>query len=601
MREHQIALVAVVAAAAALGGVRLEPLAALAVVPWFVVAAPVVAGWLTRSVPVVVVAIAVLAGWRGAGEADRWRLAQLEAAPVSATVEVVTDPEDRRALEALINAEARLPDGRRVRLEAYGAAAGELGRATVGSRLQIEGGGRPSGGDAWDRARHLVGRVALARVDVVAGPEGVWAVAEAVRGRVAAGAEGIATERRALYLGLVTGDDRAQEPAQQARFRVAGLSHLLAVSGQNVAFVLTVVGPLIRRLPIGLRFAAVALVLVVFALVTRLEPSVVRATVTASAASWAALTGRRAEGVRALSIAVAALVLVDPFLVEAVGFQLSVAASAGIVVGGPAVARRLPGPDWVRVPSAVTIAAQVAVAPILWWRFGPIGLVSLPANLLAGWAAGFVMMWGVAVGVVAGGWAALVAWPVDRLVWWIDGVARVAVRVPLPLIEGGVLAAAGMWWAVGRLSADARRRVDAEVVACAVVARPGMVAGPPELAAPGFPHRAALAGVEWYPGPTGDVLVIGPGADRATIEELVGRRVRVSTVITTSGSRRQREVVAAVVDVVGASTVIAPPMHRIRGAWPARDGATVLIAGGVLVLTPSADGAGLAVEPRAGP
>ncbi len=601
MKEHEIALVAVAMLLAALVGAGSDEAAVLTIVPWPVALVPVVVAWVTRTVPIVLVAFVLLAAWRGAGERAAWEAARLDAGPLTATVEVVADPEPIGLGVPGVRAEARLADGRRVALEAYGAPAGALGRTTVGSRLLVEGTARPAGDGDWDRIRHLTGRVSVTQAVVVGDPTGAWALAEALRARVAAGAAGVDADRRALYLGLVTGDDRDQDAAQQARFRVAGLSHLLAVSGQNVAFVLSVVGPVVRRLPIGMRFAAVAGVLVVFVLVTRLEPSVVRATVTASAATWAALTGRRAEGVRALSIAVGALVVIDPFLAGAVGFQLSVAASAGIVLGAPAIVRRLGGPPWLAMPAAVTLSAQAAVAPLLWWRFGPLGVVSLPANLLAGWAAGLVMMWGVGVGVVLGGWAAAVAWPVDGLVWWIDAVARVAVRAPLPRVEGGVVAASVVWWWVARTSPGVRRRVRALVVAFVVAARPGMVAGPSQLASPVFPHRAELVGVEWFAGPEGAVVVVGAGADRATIEVLVAHRVRAVTVVATTGSRRSRAVVAAVVDVVGATTVIAPPVHRIRGAWPVRAGAALPIRGGTLVLTPSADGTVLEVEARAGP
>ena len=167
-------------------------------------------------------------------------------------------------------------------------------------------------------------------------PAGLRGLAERVRNLVAAGADPIEVDRQPLYLGLVIGDDRFQPDPQRARFRAAGLSHLLAVSGQNVAFVLTVARPGVTLLPRRARLVATWGLLVLFATVTRFEPSVLRATATAGLAAWATVGGVPQSGVRLLGLATAALILVDPFLVPSVGFQLSGGASAGIVgVGGP--------------------------------------------------------------------------------------------------------------------------------------------------------------------------------------------------------------------------------------------------------------------------
>ena len=114
------------------------------------------------------------------------------------------------------------------------------------------------------------------------------------------------------------------------------------------------------------------------------------------------------------------------------GFLLSVAACAGIAaLAGPLHRRfRLP------LPLAVTVAAQVGVAPVLLPVFGSLPLAALPANLLAVPAAGPLMMWGMAAGVpagLAGGRAgAALHLPTRLLMAWVEGVAHWAARLPLP-------------------------------------------------------------------------------------------------------------------------------------------------------------------------
>ena len=111
----------------------------------------------------------------------------------------------------------------------------------------------------------------------------------------------------------------------------SGLSHLLAVSGENVAFTLALAGPLLRRLRVGPRTLVALGVVFVFAAMTRFEPSVLRASAMAVVALLAAFAGpARGAWARVLAYAVIVLLIADPFLLRSVGFWLSCGASAGI-------------------------------------------------------------------------------------------------------------------------------------------------------------------------------------------------------------------------------------------------------------------------------
>ncbi|MDH3684442.1 MAG: ComEC/Rec2 family competence protein, partial [Acidimicrobiia bacterium] len=342
----------------------------------------------------------------GLGHRSAERFVPVDPAAVTELEVVLVD--DPRPVEHGWRATVRLPDGRRVEAVAHGSAGVRLFVTRVGGRLLVDGALDTLDDTSWTRSRHLLGRLRMATAVPVAGPTGWRAVIESLRDRVVAGAEPLPEAARPLYLGLVVGEDRFQQPDQRARFAAAGLAHLLAVSGQNVAFALVLLRPVTGLLGHRGRFVATIVALVVIAVATRAEPSVLRATLTAGLAASASLTGDRQSGLRLLGLAVTALVLIDPFLTTSVGFQLSVAASAGILLLTPILTGRLRGPSFLVEPLAVTIAAQAAVTPILIGRFGPVSLGSVPANFLGGWAAGLVMMWGLTVGVVAGalgGWA----------------------------------------------------------------------------------------------------------------------------------------------------------------------------------------------------
>jgi competence protein ComEC len=248
-----------------------------------------------------------------------------------------------------------------------------------------------------------------------------------------------------------------------------------------------VAGPALVRLRFGPRLAVTLGVLAGFALVTRFEPSVLRATAMAAVAATGAAMGRPASSRRALGLGVAAVLLVDPLLATSLGFQLSAAGSAGIVVGARAVERVLPGPRWLRTPLAVTVAAQLAVSPLLVATFGSLPLASLPANVLAEPVAGPIMVWGLtaglAAGVLGGPVASLLHLPTRVLLWWLDTVASRLAEAPLgvlrmPQVVAALAGVALLAWATHR---------DGAPSAAEGSPAPGTGRSPPPSSSPGQP------------------------------------------------------------------------------------------------------------------
>jgi len=187
----------------------------------------------------------------------------------------------------------------------------------------------------------------------------------------------------ALLTGFLIGDVSRLPDTDNEALRLAGLSHFVAVSGSNVALFLSawwLAGAALRmehrqRAVFGL------LGIVVFALITRWEPSVVRASVMAGLVLVGRAAGRPITPFTALAGAVALSLLAAPDLSGSAGFGLSVAATAGIIVGAPLWAGRRPRPLWAVL--GATISAQVAVAPLLLIWFGAIPLLAPLSNLLA--------------------------------------------------------------------------------------------------------------------------------------------------------------------------------------------------------------------------
>lgn len=353
---------------------------------------------------------------------------RIEPASYSGSVRVVDDP------QPFINSTRLIIDidGQRCELWArrYSIRA-RVGSISAGEYLTVSGTIEQLSRNRYERVRwqHVLCEF---RVDWV-GDVTEGSLAARASNRVRHLVTGVGThiggERGALFRGLVIGDDRDQPFEMLQRFRSGGLSHLTAVSGQNVALILMAATPLIRRLTPRAQVLTSLLVIGWFVLITRSEPSILRAGVMAAIAVFAASKGRRIEPIRALSIAVIGLVLIDPLLAASVGFHLSVGATFGVIAIGPIVASCLPFSSRIAVPVGVTLGAQIGVLVPALVVFQRAPLVALPANLLAVPVAGLVMMVGMPIAIVVAlvPWVAYVMLPLLELgVWWVDAVARVA-------------------------------------------------------------------------------------------------------------------------------------------------------------------------------
>jgi competence protein ComEC len=214
-----------------------------------------------------------------------------------------------------------------------------------------------------------------------------------IRERAAAGlGRGMPDREAALARGFVLGEDDEVDERTKEDFRRAGLSHLLAVSGQNVTLLALLAMPLLGALGIPLRerlFWVLALI-AVYVPVAGAGPSIQRAGVMGALGLLATLGGRRGSRLYALAIAALVTLAIDPGLAADVGWQLSFAAVLGILLlAAPLRVRilaRLGDGSWRRTLAegvAMTVAATLATAPLIAHHFETISTTTLVANVLA--------------------------------------------------------------------------------------------------------------------------------------------------------------------------------------------------------------------------
>jgi competence protein ComEC len=282
-------------------------------------------------------------------------------------------------------------------------------------------------------------------------------------------------DQAAMLPALVLGDTSTLTRPTVDEFRVAGLTHLTAVSGANVTIVCGavllaagVVGP---RVAVGLA----ALALAAFVVVVQPSASVLRAAVMGAITLLAIVAHRRRQAIPALSATVVVLMIGAPELAVDVGFALSVSATAALVVIAPVWSRRLVDRGWPKPladAASVAVAAQVVTAPLVAGMSGTVSLVSVAANLAVVVVIAPITVIGTGAAAVSALWPAaaqfLVRFTGPEL-WWLLRVARWASAVPgavVPVPSGPVgmfcVAAAGLgalvlsrwrWGRVGVVSA----------------------------------------------------------------------------------------------------------------------------------------------------
>lgn len=191
----------------------------------------------------------------------------------------------------------------------------------------------------------------------------------------------------ALGAGILLGVRSSIAPEISTAFATAGLTHVIAISGWNIAIVAAIVASLARPLEErrGGRWLAPATAgaaIAGYVVLTGASPSVVRAALMAGAMMVARLGGSRAHAASALGLAAFVMLVAAPTVLWDVGFQLSALATGGLILfAAPIEARLSRWPAWLREPVALTLAAQLTTLPVVLGSFGRLSLVAPAANV----------------------------------------------------------------------------------------------------------------------------------------------------------------------------------------------------------------------------
>ncbi|MBM4408491.1 MAG: MBL fold metallo-hydrolase, partial [Chloroflexi bacterium] len=253
-----------------------------------------------------------------------------------------------------------------------------------------------------------------------------------------------------LAAGILIGLRDRVDRAVAATFTQAGVSHVVAISGWNIAIVALLVDRLLVAAPRRRRRMVTLGAIALYTVLTGASPSVLRAAAMASAVTLARESGRAGNARDALALAVAGLILLDPEVVADPGFQLSALATAGLIAWATPITAWLRAradgrlPEWLCIGLGVSLAAQIATLPVVLLSFGRLAALSPLLNLavvplvplaMAGGTLALAVGAAALAGIAPAGVVAVLAIPGWLPLAALVAVVRTGASLPLASVE----------------------------------------------------------------------------------------------------------------------------------------------------------------------
>lgn len=273
-----------------------------------------------------------------------------------------------------------------------------------------------------------------------------------------------------LLTGILLGIETGIPNSLMEEFNETSTTHIIAISGFNIAIVAGAIGLFTRRF-LGIYKSALVSIpaILLYTVLVGADAAVVRAAVMGGLALLAIIAGRQTYALASLAFAALLMTLWNPLLLWDIGFELSFAATLGLVLlvppmeeGFRAVLSRVLSQETTQAavrllsePLIVTLAAQLAVWPITIYYFHRFSLISPLSNFLVIPAQPGVMMIG-GLATVLGSIHPYLGRPVSWVAWlflsYTIAVVQGTARLPLTSVELGNFSAGAMWLYYGILA-----------------------------------------------------------------------------------------------------------------------------------------------------
>ena len=207
-------------------------------------------------------------------------------------------------------------------------------------------------------------------------------------------------KKACLLIGLLIGDTDEIDEETKEDFRNSNLTHMLAVSGLHVSYVLLAVNYIITKVKIHKKLSKIIVMLLIlfFILVTGATPSVLRAGTMTIYLILGGIFYRRISVFSSLNLSLLVIIIMNPYCLFDVGLQLSYAGTIGIVYLYPIIKEKI----YNKANSIlITISANIVIIPIMMYNFNIISLTFFISNLLAGPIIGIIIILGFSIIIIS--------------------------------------------------------------------------------------------------------------------------------------------------------------------------------------------------------
>ncbi len=204
-------------------------------------------------------------------------------------------------------------------------------------------------------------------------------------------------DQASLLEGIVFGINSSVDKRLKSAFQVTGVTHVIAASGMNVTLLAAFLLPLLTRfLKRQTSLVVLIMILMFYALLSGMSASIVRATLMASIGYIGLLLGRQRTAFISFFLTGCIMIGITPSVLTDIGFQLSFAATAGMLVIQPLFPNLegLPLVTFVEEDLKATLAAQITTLPILIYYFHTLGVLAILVNVLVLWTIAPLMVIG---------------------------------------------------------------------------------------------------------------------------------------------------------------------------------------------------------------
>lgn len=264
-------------------------------------------------------------------------------------------------------------------------------------------------------------------------------------------------EAGSLFTSLILGGEVVDLPkATQDRYRNVGLSHLLAASGTQVSLVLSACLALVRGRAPKTQVLCGSLGLAIFICLSGATPAILRAGVMGAATLIGIATERKVDSLKALVLAVAVLLVINPLWIWDLGFLFSFLATLGLIVTAPKLVAALSWlPPLLATPLAVTLAASLWTMPLQLLDFGQWSPYALPLNLFAVPCVEMLTLGGMVTSLLALIGTALARigdYPLGWILQILDGTVLKVNGLPGSLLYPGLLLPTQMFCLYGLIA-----------------------------------------------------------------------------------------------------------------------------------------------------